>query len=333
MHTISFDQIRKKIESGHIDSLYYLIGSEKFFHDHIIEGLIQKIFSEPGGRDLNCIVLYGNENSEGDLISAASSYPMLAMKKLVIVRDFDKMKISDFNQFERFLGHLPQTTCLVLSATEKGKSKIDQIMSKYAQSVNCNTLSEYKIGDWFSNYCKQKGILIDAEAINFLIDRVGYDLLALEQELKKVLNFKNDASTITVADLEQTSGMTREFTVFALQDELSRRQLGNSLRICKQLQDAGDNINYIIAILFAHFRKLILIASLKEKGKSNTEIARTLQINEYYLKKTMDNLRHFRFPQIKKVIQYLHEADLASKRSALSDEANLQMLCYKICRI
>lgn len=333
MNAISFDQIKKKIESGHIDSLYYLSGAEKFFHDHIIEQLIQKIFSDPGNRDLNYNMLYGTENSEGELISAASSYPMLAMKKLVIVRDFDKMKITDFNQFERFLGNLPQTTCLVLSATEKGKSKIDQLMSKYAQNVNCSSLSEYKIAGWYSNYCKQRGLLIDAEALNFLIDRVGYDLLALEQELKKVLNFKNDDSAITVADLEQTSGMTREFTVFALQDELSRRQLGNSLKICKQLQDSGDNINYIIAILFAHFRKLILIASLKEKGKSNTEIARTLQVNEYYLKKTMENLRHFRSLQIKKVIQYLHEADLASKTSALSDQANLQMLCYKICRI
>lgn len=333
MNKSSVEQILKKIQAGQFESLYYLTGAEKFFHDQIIDLLIKKVFKDKGSRDLNLTILYGTENSLSELLSAVLSYPMLSERKLIIVRDFDKMKINDADSFEKYLNNLQKTSCLVLSAEGKGKSKIFKTIENNAQNIECKPISEYKVAGWLTSYCKQNGISIEQEAVDFLVNQVGSNLLILNQELKKVVDFKNDQSKITFEDIEQTTGSSKEGSVFALQRALSHRQLGTSLKISKQLIDSGLNINFITAILFSHFRKIIIAASLKQKGKNKQQIAEDMHLSSFQLRDIFETLNSFNYNQIKMVIRELHNLDVASKTSAVSEGPGLQMLCYKICRI
>lgn len=333
MNRISVENILKKIKAGQIDLLYYLTGAEKFFHDQIIALLTDRVFPDKGSRDLNLTVLYGTENTQAELLTAVLSYPMLAKQKLVIVRDFDKMKISDSEAFEKYLKKLNQTTCLVLSAQEKGKNKITKIIEEVAQNIDCTPIPEYKLSGWYLNFCRQRGISMDQQTVTYLINQVGSNLLTLNQEITKIIDFKNEITNITIEDIEQITGISREVSVFALQKSLARRQLGQSLKIGKQLLEAGQNINYITAVLFAFFRKLLIVASLKEKGKQKQEIVESLNLSDFQFKEINETLNNFSMTQLKKAIKYLHEVDLASKTSTIDDGSGLQMLCYKICRI
>ena len=191
----SIDQVIQRINSGTIDPLYYLTGAEKFFHDQVIDALNNAIFTDTGSRDLNLTVLYGTENTLGELLSAVLSYPMLANYKLVVVRDFDKMKVSDAESLNKYLDNLQKTTCLVLSAEEKGRSKIYNAIEQAAHNVDCKPIPDYKVTTWFTNFCRQQKIDIDPQAINFLINQVGSNLLTLNLEIKKARDFKNDDST------------------------------------------------------------------------------------------------------------------------------------------
>jgi DNA polymerase-3 subunit delta len=295
--------------------------------------LLDSILPDKSSRDLNLTVLYGTENSLSEILSTALSYPMLADRKLIVVRDFDKMKISDSESLEKYLNNLQSTSCIVLSASEKGKSKIYRIIENAAHNVECKPIPEYKVAGWLTSYCNQKGIKIDPEAMEFLINQVGSNLLALNQELIKVADFKNETTAITIEDIEQTTGASKEISVFALQKALSHRQLSTSLKISKQLIDSGQNINFITAILFSHFRKLIIADSLRQKGKTSQQIADDMHISSFQLKGIFETLKSFNHKQIKGIVEELHNFDVDSKTSAVSDGPGLQMLCYKICRI
>lgn len=326
-------QVIQKINSGQIDPLYYLSGAEKFFHDQIIETLDNAIFTDKGSRDLNLTILYGTENTLGELLSAVLSYPMLANFKLVIVRDFDKMKISDPDSINKYLNNLQKTTCLVLSVEEKGRSKICNAIEQVAHNVDCRPIPDYKVTTWFTSYCRQQKINIEPQAINFLINQVGSNLLTLNLELKKARDFKNDDSVITIEDLEQTTGISKEFSVFALQNALSNRQLSNAIKICNNLLDAGQNINLIISILYAFFRKILIASSLKQKGTIREQIAIQMGLTEFQFKDIYSAISKFNQNQINKIIHLLHEIDVTAKTSAIEEKQGLQMLCYKICRI
>ena len=329
----SIDQAIQKIKSGKIDPLYFLSGAEKFFHDQVIDTLTNSIFTDKGSRDLNLTILYGTENTLGELLSAALSYPMLANFKLVIVRDFDKMKISDAESLNKYLNNLQKTTCLVLSVQDKGRSKIFSNIEQVAHNVDCKPIPDYKVVGWFTNYCKTQNIKIDPQAIHFLVNQVGSSLLTLNLEIQKALDYKNDDSQITIEDFEQTTGIEKDFSVFALQDALSSRRLDAALKICDNLIDAGQNINLIISILYAFFRKILIASSLNQKGTARQQIAKDMGLTEFQFKNIYSTINKYNFDQLSKIIHLLHDIDIDVKTSSVAEKAGLQMLCYKICRI
>lgn len=333
MKKSSAEQTVQNIKEGQIEPLYYLTGREKFFHDQIIEALSGKIFTDKGSRDLNQTMLYGTENTMGEMLSAVLSYPMLADYKLVIVRDFDQMKINDPESFNKYLQNLQKTTCLVLSAADKGRTKIYQNIEKAAYNVDCKPVSDYKITEWFTNYCRRQNVNIDQQAVIFLINQVGSNLLSLNLEIKKLLDYKNDDSAISIEDIERTTGISRDYSVFALQNALSQRQIASALKIGNNLIDSGQNINFIVAVLYAFFRKILVASSLRSKGSARQQIAKEMGLPEFQFKDIYNALSKFNPAQIKEIIGILHETDIQAKTSAIDEKPGLQMLCYKICRI
>lgn len=322
-----------QLKTGKIAPVYFLPGKEKFFQDQFFSAALKYIFSDKASKDLNLSVLYGSENTLPELISACMSYPMLAEKRLVLVRDFDKMKISDAETFAKYLEHPQPTTCLVLSASEKGRAKIYTTLAKLAQTIDCTPIREYKIGGWIGDYCREMGSSIEPRAIQFLIDLLGANLLSLTQEINKILSFKGDSTPITIADLEQTTGISKEANVFTLQRALARRQLKTSLKTAARLTETGTDVTALNAVLSAFFRKLLQVSSLKSKGKDRRQIAEAMHMRDFQLKETYEALTHFNLRQIESVIAFLHEVDIATKTSAGDKNALVQMLCYKICKV
>ena len=313
--------------------LYFLIGKEKFFQDLFIHAAIENIFPERASRDLNLHILYGSENTLSELLSACLSYPMLSDRKLVIVRDFDKMKLTDPDALQKYVDNPQQSTTLVLASAEKGRQKIYDHISKHAQTVDCAPIPEYKVTDWLSAHCRSYGRSITPQAAQFLVNHIGPNLLGLDQEINKIISYKNDDSAIRIEDLEATTGISREANIFALQKALSRRQLSISLNITSHLRETGVDISAINAILFAFFRKTVQVAYLKQRGQQRREIASQLKLREFQLKEMYECTSHFNLSQLRGIIGLLHQSDRAAKTSAASKEGAAQMLCYQICRI
>ncbi|MGD9900004.1 MAG: DNA polymerase III subunit delta [Calditrichaceae bacterium] len=333
MSNTSVNSIVKSIQNGQIAPIYYLVGKEKYFHDLIIRTLEQEIFPDPSAKSLNLSLLYGTESTLAEVISASLAYPMLSNKKLVIVRDLNRLDISDPEYFEKYLKHPLDSTCLVLSSEETGKTKIFQTIKKIAITVECNPIRDNNIFQFLKERSKQSEIAIEDPAIHFLIDHIGANLLNLDLELEKVRNYKGDQSLITVDDLSVTTGISKETNVFALQGALARRQLTLSLQISKKLLDSGENINAIVGFLFGFFKRAVIVASLRKLGKSRVQITAEMKLPEYQLKDPFESMVHFSESQIDSIIGILHEMDLAIKSSSIKPDAAIQMLCYKICRI
>ncbi len=333
MTKLTFSQTLKKIEDREFEALYYLAGREKYFHDRFIEHIIAAAFPDKGSRSLNLSILYGAENTLADLMGAVEGFPMLADYKLVIVRDFEQMKISDTETFSKYLNNPQKTTILVMSVSEPGRTKIFNEINRLSHIVECKPVSMDAVGNWIIQQCRQKGCDVDFQAVQFLIDHTGNVLLNLEQEIEKLVNFKNDQSKITIEDIEQVTGISREANLYALQKALAKRQLADSLKIGSRLLEAGYDISALNAVLFAFFRKSLIAASLRARGKNINEIAPQMNIPMYQMRDIKDALNNFSVMKLKGVINLLHQSDIQAKTSAQIPRAGLEMLCYKICRI
>lgn len=333
MAKLTLHEALQQIKSGKVASSYFLVGKEKLFHDSFINTTIDSIFVEKSSKDLNLTILYGTENTLSEVLSASLSFPMLANHKLVLVRDFDQMKISNSETLKKYLENPQKSTCLILSASEKGRAKIYDDIARLSETIDCSPIPEYKVGDWITQQCNQRGHKIDPQAVQLLISLSGASLLGLEQELSKIIDYKSDSSVITVDDLEKTTGISKEANIFALQRALSRRRLEQSLKIAGRLLDTGSDIPSITAVLFAFFRKMLRVASLVSKRTERKKIAEQMKLRDFQMKEIYEGLSHFNTIQLEGVIEFLLMTDLNSKTSTTSKKAAIQTLCYNICKV
>ena len=151
MPKLAFNQALKNIEQGQFGLLYYLAGPEKYFHDRFIERLIAKVFADKGSRSLNLSLLYGSENTQQQLMAAVEGFPMLSDYKLVIVRDFEQMKISDADTFISYLNHPQKTTILVLGASKSASGKAFSELNRLAQVIECKAIPLRNISGWITD--------------------------------------------------------------------------------------------------------------------------------------------------------------------------------------
>ncbi len=333
MSVTSFFAAIKEINSGKIVPVYFLAGPEKFFHDEIIRKLIEKTFPDPAAKDFGLSMFYGSENNISEVLNSALSYSMLADRKLVIVRDFDKMKLGNARSLENYLQNPAESAILVLCSAEKGKTKIFKSIQKAALTVECKPVPEYQIGEWIIRRCQQLGYEIDGMAARFLADHIGGSLLNLDQEIAKILNYKNDESKIVVEDIERITGISKEANVFALQNALSRREIKNSFKIGARLIESGYNLPAINAILFAYFKKMLVVASLSRRGMNKRDIISGSKLSHFQVNDLMRALQNFTIENVRQIIEILHQMDIAAKTSQIDDGPGVQLLCYKICRI
>src|SRR5260221_4657466 len=125
--------------------MYWIHGKERFLVDRAVQMLKQGV-RDPRTRDFNYDLFYGKEAGAQKILGAARTLPMMAKRRLVIVRDADGL---DAKQLDALAGYVAQPapeTCLVFVA-----DKLDQRMKFFAgfkkQGVllKCDPLAERQV--------------------------------------------------------------------------------------------------------------------------------------------------------------------------------------------
>ncbi len=329
---ISVSELLKSVKNKNFSPVYLLAGKEKFFHDQILVTFSNELFKDPSSRSLNRIILHGSENSLSEIVNASLSYPMLSEYKLVVVKEFSKIKTTDSDSFFRYLEKPTDTTVLLLFSEEMGKTKLFTELRKEAVLVDCKPVPDYKIPALIKERLVLKKMEMSPQVVTMLAEYTGNNLLNIEHELQKIKEYKSDESKISVEDIITVTGMSKEYNVFTLQKALISKNLKRSFVIGKKLIEKGENINLIISVLFNYFKRALLVAKLRNSGQEFLTIFRELRINEYQQRDISATIKIFSSPKLEEVISIFHIVDRKVKSSANSDWAILQSLCYNICR-
>lgn len=104
---------------------------------------------------------------------------------------------------------------------------------------------------------------IQPRALDVLFERVGFHPVAVVMEAEKLALYVGDRDTITVEDLEEMVGRTREDALFELTDAFGKRQGARTLVLLHRLQDNGMHALQILATVRNYLRKLLIFRSLQ----------------------------------------------------------------------
>ena len=335
--------LKKQIASGCLEPVYFFQGPESWLKEELATQLKTSLFPSESEAALNTIVLYGQDVTLGDIVSATSEYPMFTEKKLVIVRQFDKLKKGGSKEqvqhqeesFVRYLDNPASFAVLVLDAEELDKKELDKAPYKYLKPFR-HDFPAVKHPDIFaSERARAAGWDFEPDAIKAFAAYIEPSARQICQELEKLTLYaadKRPERRITLDDVCDCVGISRKYNVFELEKALVDKNLrlcsGIALMIMEQ-EGQKEGLMNIVRYLTTFFLRIWKLQSPGLQQKPLQETAALLGMygrQEYFAKNYIGYAKLFSVAETERAILALRNADAALKGLTPSSDEKFTLL-------
>lgn len=314
--------------------IYLFIGEEDFLIDECVDSIIQDLLTTDS-KAFNLDVMYGSKADAREVLSHAASFPMMSDRRVVVVKEFDKLLSSDTAKeiFSAYITRPLDSTCLVLLVENPDfRTKPFTDFKKSGNVFAFNPLYDNQVPAWVVDRCKRMGKEIDTEACRLMQAYVGNSLRSIQNELEKLFTYLKDRKRISVEDIADVVGISRGFTVFDLQNAIGNRNLGEALRVVKRMVEIGEPPQLVIVMLTRYFSILWKIQDMLKRNVSESEIIASTRISPYYIKNYMEAAKKFSNTEVERAFAVLLEADIQLKSTSPDPYHLMEMLVYSLIR-
>ena len=300
-----------------------LNGENGFDLHHELKKLTTKFADEHG--DLAIERIDCEEADFAQIQASLTSLPFLASKKLVILRRPSTNK-QFVEQVEQHLGHIPETTDVILV-----EPKLDKRLSYYKYLKKDTDFREFPeldlngIANWLMTIAKANDGSISSSDARYLAERVGINQQLLAGELEKLLLYD---SKITRQTIDLLTEQAPQSTIFQL---LEAAFAGNSklaIELYKEQRMLKVEPVQIIAMLTWQLNVLAIIKTAGDR--SAQDIAKQAKINPYVVSKSQNIARKLSLSELKTLVKDLLEIDMVSKRTSIDTDEALQHYILKL---
>ncbi len=341
---LTFEQIITDLKKKIYKPIYYLMGEESYYIDQITN-YIEKNILPDDEKSFNQTVLYGKDTDIGTLLNTARRFPMMANHNVVILKEAQNLKgieglaSKEIDPFLLYAENPPPSTIMVINLRDKslhkGK-KIFKTIDKNGAVFESKRIYENKVGDWITKHLKDAGYSIDMRAAELMASHLGNNLSKVVKEIEKLTIIVPKGSTITLKEIEENIGISKDFNIFELQNALGKKDIYKSNLIITHLgqNPKTKSIIPLIAFLYSFFTKLLLVHSSADR--SNPGLASLLGVNPYFMRDYLAAAQNYSKTKCIHIIGFLREYDTKSKgidSPTIDDLELMRELVYKILHV
>lgn len=324
---ISVLDLQRELKQKKFSPTYLFAGEEEFLLSEGIQSLIDHAIDKDTN-NFNLDILYGSEIEARQVVNLASSYPMLGERRVVVVKEFDKLGNKDL--LIPYLQQPSPTTCLALCTVKADfRQKVYDVLKKKSQIIGCNPPNEQQVYDWIQQRIKKLGKNISQDAVQFLQTRTGNSLNIVHSEVEKLCIYVGEKNEIGVGDVEDVVGISKQYNIFELQKTIVGRNMNRALEILEHMLDAGENAIGIVAVLTGFFQKLLLLHEIQAKPSESASITSKFRLSPMFLRENTRGIKLYSREDIDNVFRHLLKADEALKFSA-DVKLTMTILLYNI---
>ncbi|MFZ1523872.1 MAG: DNA polymerase III subunit delta [Saprospiraceae bacterium] len=310
---MSADDILKDLKSGVISPLYLLHGEESYYIDNLVDYIEDHLLSEME-KAFNQVVIYGKDANITAIIDEARQYPMMSAKRLILLKEAQQMKgISDLLPY----AEKPVSTTVLVICYKYGKldkrTKFYKALESKGVIFESKKIYDNQVASWVRDFLKAGGYTAANGVHELVAEYLGSDLSKVSNELTKLMLNVPKSRQITMDDVRDVIGISKEFDVFELQKMLGERNFAKATQIINYLSDnQGPNpAVVIITNLFGYFNKVMI--TNQHGAKSDQELSKLTGINPFFLKEYRQAAKNYSKNQLVSIFQALKNADKASK--------------------
>jgi DNA polymerase-3 subunit delta len=329
------DQILLDLKRKIFKPVYFLSGAEAYYIDQVSD-YIEEHALEEEDKGFNQTVVYGKDVDLIQVVNLANQFPMTGAYTVVIVKEAQDMRELSKKTQEKEGGeakekkeNAPGVTMLINYLKNPQKSTILVFCYKYgtidkrsalAKSITKETvyietkqLYDNQLPQWITTYVTDKGYKINPRAAAMLAELLGNDLPKVAGELNKLFIAREASQEITLEQVQDNIGVSRDFNVFELQKALGTRDILKANQIINHFaaNEKENPMPAVLAVLHGYFVKILKYHFLQDKSKFAAAAA--LGVNPYFVEDYVRAASTFSVPRLKMVFRILRDVDLRSK--------------------
>lgn len=319
-----FNSFLNSLKSDNRLPIYIIAGEEDFFVNRALS--YAKTIIPEELRDFNYTLLYGEDISIEKLIIAVREYPMMAEKRVVVVKNLQQVQgFQAKDGQDLLLSYLKSpnpTTVLILSDAKaiNKRSAVGKFLTKSnsnqqffaSDRVQENQLTQWVL-DWTKNHHKKT---IDIAAAELLWGLSGNDLVQLTAELDKLVSYVGVELVISSEHVKKAVGQHKAFTLFEIKDAILSANIEAALGMAKQqmeLFNASGEIIKLNYLLFSTFTQIWQVQMFMHRRMTQQQVAQETGMNSWVLKRTWSEAQRVPIQAIPKIMEALLDADKAVK--------------------
>lgn len=238
--------LKAALESGAFAPAYLFLGDDEYLKDEMVRAMIARA-TEPSTRDFNLDLLRGAETDARTLASTLDALPMMANRRVVVVRDAAALKKDARASVTRYLQR-PSSETIVLLVVAAG-SKPEIAWSDHTITLDFRPLTDDELGLWIGHRASVLGVTITPAAAGLLAGATGNDLGLLAGELDKLRNFTG-GSTIDEDAVGSIVGVRHGETLGDLLDRVAERDGSGAIALLERVlqQPKTTGVSVVMAL-------------------------------------------------------------------------------------
>lgn len=322
------------VKQGFIKPVYFLMGDESWYIDLITNNLLELLINE-SEKDFDLNMVYGKDTTMKEVIFLARQYPMIAKKKVVIVKE--AQDLDNFDDLRIYLEKPLLSTVLIFNYKNGSLDKRKKVyteLDKTAVIFESKKIYDDDLPSWVENLVKSRGLTIDHKSSVIISEFIGNDLSRIVSEIDKLmLTLPKGDTKITSEHIEKNIGISKEYNDFELLNAVIKKDILKSNKIALHFSKNPRNYPLVrtIATFAGFFINLMNYHYLVDKNSNN--VISELGVNYYRAKELEIAAKNFNGVKTMKIIRQLRIFDARSKgfeSRGISDNENLRELLFFI---
>ena len=257
---------------------YLLAGEETYFIDRALTKLVG-LALEGAPRDFNLDVFYGKDSRADDVAAQASTLPMMAERRVVVLKEADRLR--DLAPIKAYLKDPAPETVFVMTAADADRSKektLADALPKDGVHAHFYHHKDYELPRFIKSIAAESGAKVEDAAAEYLVEALGDNLALVEAELNKVFNYIGDRKTVTEADVRDSVGDFGLPLVYDLIDAVADKRAGAALDTLAKLLREGEVPVVMLGTMSAHWRKLVEAKEKLRQGADRAQLSKQFRL-------------------------------------------------------
>ncbi len=325
------EELFKELKNGELRSAYYLFGEEDYLKEESFKKL--KASALDGVMvDFNFDLFYGGETEISKIIGAASTLPVMSPRRLVVLKDADRLKAPDEEQITAYLEDPLNSTILLLVGRNVDKrKKLYLAFNRSGAAVDHARPYEREMPKWIRWVAGKKGYEISREACSYLVDVIGNDLGAIASEIEKVSLYVGERKSIGLEDVEAVTVDVKARTIFQLVDSIGTKDLKGSIGNLKKLLDGGESPIMVLSMIARQLRLIWIGLDIMKRGGSEGDVKKGVKLPPFVFKNYLKQVRCFSGEELGDAFEGLAQLDIKFKSTGIDKVKALELFLFNLC--